>query len=92
MFHVRERVAKGFEKCQTGEREGGLLVSCARRPRTIRMCSVDARSSCPTRPPSLKGNKQAWKEQFARAMLALCAMEPADTDPEDGIRASLEGS
>jgi len=38
---VRERVTKGFGECQTGEWAGGLVVSRARRPRTIRMCSVD---------------------------------------------------
>ena len=38
-LHVRERVTKGFGECQTEEWAGGPLVSCARRPRTIRTVS-----------------------------------------------------
>ena len=35
--------------------EGSLLVSCARGTRTIGMCSFDARSGRPNRPPSREG-------------------------------------
>ena len=35
--------------------EGSLLVSCARATRTLRRCSLDARSGRPSRPPSREG-------------------------------------
>jgi len=32
-----------------------LMISCARATRTLRMCSFDARSGRPSRPPSREG-------------------------------------
>ena len=38
--------------CQRKKWEGSLLASCARETRTMGMCSFDARSGRPNRPPS----------------------------------------
>jgi hypothetical protein len=52
---VRRLPLGGSEETEE-EWEGGLLISCARGTRTIGMCSFDARSGRPDRPPSREEN------------------------------------
>ena len=61
--HRREGVGLSKE-----EWEGSLLTSCARGTRTMGMCSFDARSGRPNRPPSCeekvgKLGRIIWKDE-----------------------------
>jgi hypothetical protein len=67
------------------------MVSCARATRTIRMCSLDARSGRPIGPPALEGRReQAWRDLY---ILGRAQWETNRATRLRGvIRASSEGA
>jgi hypothetical protein len=64
---------KGEGGFDTGWNEGGLLSSCARGTRTIGMCSFNARSGRPNKPPSCEKSKRAWRDQRGWSLMIFCA-------------------
>jgi hypothetical protein len=59
---VPKLVGMMVRSAERGEERGGLMVSCARATRGIRMPSLDARRGRPCRPPPVGRNGQAWKD------------------------------
>jgi hypothetical protein len=68
-----------------------LAVPCARRGRTIRMCSLDARGEGPTKPPPWRRSERAWKEQFEWCPFDVRSGEPNQAAPVEGNEQAVGG-
>lgn len=58
--------------------EGSLLISRARATRTLRRCSLDARSGSPSRPPSCEGKTSKLGGRRGAAWLSSCSWNAHD--------------